>query len=630
MKEKYPLLARLRYRFDSTLSRGPIALIGWLGLAAALLIISATLLVLFVHAIPPNEGPGAVFWNILSQALTPNPVDADNPPKYLLVMLVVTLGSLFGVSILIGVLNATIAHRVELLQRGRSRVIERGHVVILGWNEQVFTIISELMTANANRRDACVVVLGEKDKVEMETAIREKVRHLGHTRVVCRSGNPIEHTDLEIANLDTARAILVLSPTDDDPDAGVIKTVLAITNNPRRRREPYHIVAEINDPKNMAVARLVGGAETELVLTGQLIARIIAQTCRQSGLSVVYTELLDFEGDEMYFQEEPGLVGKTFGEALLAYEDSAVLGICPVGGTPQLNPPMDTPIHAGDNIIAISENDTTVCLSGLTELHINAEALRTHQALPHKPERTLILGWNERAPDIMQQLDTYVAPGSMLTVAADRPGLEPGEGWACPALRNQTLECRSADTTDRGAIDGLDVTSFQHVVVLPYSDTLPVQRADARTLITLLHLRDIAHHQERPFAIVSEMLDVRNRELAEVTRADDFIVSDRLVSLMLSQIAENKDLNKVFDELFDPHGSEIFLKRAENYVALGTPINFYTVIEAARRRGETAFGYRRRALADDPAQAHGVVLNPDKSAFITFAEHDRIIVLAEM
>jgi len=28
--------------------------------------------------------------------------------------------------------------------------------------------------------------------------------------------------------------------------------------------------------------------------------------------------------DEIYFKEEPGLAGKTFGEALLAYEDSAL------------------------------------------------------------------------------------------------------------------------------------------------------------------------------------------------------------------------------------------------------------------------------------------------------------------
>ena len=125
------------------------------------------------------------------------------------------------------------------------------------------------------------------------------------------------------------------------------------------------------------------------------------------------------------------------------------------------------------------------------------------------------------------------------------------------------------------------------------------------------------------------MLDVRNRTLAEVTRADDFIVSDRLVSLMLSQVSENKQLNAVFDDLFDPEGSEIYLKPAGNYVALGQPVNFYTVVEAARRRGEVAIGYRLRAQATEADKAYGVVVNPDKSNKLTFADGDRIIVIAE-
>ena len=631
--KKSPLLARLRYAFDNTLARGPIALIGWLGLAAALLVLLATAIVLlWSGALPENATPGSVFWNILSQAMTPNPVDASNPWPYLLVMFVVTVGSLFGVSLLIGVLNAGIEHRVEALQRGRSRVIEHEHVVILGWNEQVFAIIAELVIANANRRNACIVILGDKDKVEMENAVREKVGRTHHTRVVCRTGNPIEHADLEIVNLDTARAVVVLGPEDDDPDSGVIKTILAITNNPQRRARPYHIVAEINDPRNLRVARMVGGAETELVLTGQLIARIIAQTCRQSGLSVVYTELLDFEGDEIYFGEEPGLVGKTFAQALLAYEDSAVLGICAVGGAPQLNPPMDTVFKPGDQVIAVSEDDDTLRLAGLADVPIDAAAIRLHAPEPLQPERTLILGWNSRAPEIISQLDAYVAPGSSVSVVADRPADDlPADGapWCCPELHNQTVQFQVGDTTDRDLLDGLEVGGFQHVVVLPYSDSLPVQRADARTLITLLHLRDIASHAGRPFAIVSEMLDVRNRSLAEVTRTDDFIVSDRLISLMLSQVAENKALNRVFDDLFDPAGSEIFLKHAGNYVALGQPVNFYTVVEAASRRGEAAFGYRLKALSNDASQAHGVVVNPDKSKRVTFGEDDRIIVLAE-
>ena len=36
------------------------------------------------------------------------------------------------------------------------------------------------------------------------------------------------------------------------------------------------------------------------------------------------------------------------------------------------------------------------------------------------------------------------------------------------------------------------------------------------------------------------MLDIRNHNLAEVTHADDFIVRDKLVSLLLAQLSENK------------------------------------------------------------------------------------------
>ena len=150
-----------------------------------------------------------------------------------------------------------------------------------------------------------------------------------------------------------------------------------------------------------------------------------------------------------------------------------------------------------------------------------------------------------------------------------------------------------------------------------------------RTLVTLLHLREIAEHSGRSFSIVSEMLDDRNRELAEIARADDFIVSDRLVSLMMCQVSENKEYAAVFEELIDPEGSELYLKSADEYVKPGVPLSFYTVVEAARRRGEVAVGYRVKAEAGDPRKSYGVRLNPAKSRRIEFGEGDKVIVLAE-
>ena len=633
MNTKPSLGRRLRYAFDNTLSRGPAALIAWLALATLALIVLAVVIDLLIGGTTDDLGPIEVIWSLIFQALTPNPPgNLDSPWQFLVVMLGVTLFSLAMVSILIGLLSAAIQNRIETLRRGRSQIVEHGHTVILGWSEQVFPLIAELVTANANQRHAAIAVLGDHDKVEMEEAIRHRIPHTGTTRVVCRRGSPTEPADLDLVLPQTSKSIIILPDDEEEaPDSGTIKTILALTNARHRRPQPYHIVTMLREEKNIEIARLVGGAEVELVLSGDIIARIVAQTCRQVGLSLVYTELLDFAGDEIYFQAEPTLVGKTFGEALLAYEDSAVVGVFTKDGRVQLNPPMDTLIHDGDQVIAISEDDDTVRIrpQGVSGVPLQPDAIETGSPTLPMPERILVLGWNWRAATIIRQLDAYVAPGSGVTVVAQHATVEQELTALTETLRQLELRYLAADTTSRSVLDDLNVASFNHVIILCYSDTLDHQRADGLTLLTLLHLRRIAEQQGHTFSITSEMMDVRNRNLAESTRADDFIVSERLTSLMLAQISENKALNQVFDDLLDPRGSEIFLRLATDYVKADVPVSFYTVVEAAKRRQQVAFGYRLHALSSDPDRAYGVVVNPTKSQPITFQPGDVVIVLSE-
>ena len=125
------------------------------------------------------------------------------------------------------------------------------------------------------------------------------------------------------------------------------------------------------------------------------------------------------------------------------------------------------------------------------------------------------------------------------------------------------------------------------------------------------------------------MLDIRNRELAEVTKADDFIVSDELISLLMSQIAENKNLMRVFEDLFNAEGSEIYLKPMSDYIKTGQNVDFYSILESAKRKGQTAIGYRISALAHNNLEAYGVVINPLKSNSISFSASDKLIVLSE-
>lgn len=620
---------RLHYAFDNTLSKGPAALIGWLGLASGGLIVTISAVVC-VGRFAPGMDFVDVMWMSLLRTLDGGTMGADRGTwPFLVSMLAVTFGGIFVVSTLIGVMTSSLENLLDDLRKGRSKIVETGHTVVLGWSEQIFSILSELVQANANQPRSCIVVLGDKDKVEMEDAIRDRVGQTGRTRIVCRRGKPMEPVDLEIVSLRTAKSIIVLSPDVDTPDAEVIKTLLAIVNGPARRPEPYHIVAEIRDARNMDVAHLVGRQEVELVLMRDLIARTIAQTCRQSGLSVIHSELMDFAGDEIYFQAEPALAGKTFAEALMAYEDSAVIGICPLGGTPVLKPRMDTRLRDGDQIIAISEDDDTVRLSGRIDVPVKRSAIRDRPPVDRAPERTMMLGWNARAPWVIRELDNYVMPGSTVHIVADDAEVEAEIAVCCPDLRNEAISFRRADTTDRAVLEELPLGAVDHVIVLSCCDRLDPQQADARTLVTLLHLRDIADRAGFHFSIVSEMLDSRNRDLAEVTRADDFIVSPRLASLMLAQVSENKALNAVFEDIFNAEGAEIYLKPAEDYVAPGETLDFYTVVAAARERDEVAIGYRITGPTGNGDHANGVVVNPEKSTPITFGPGDRVIVLAE-
>jgi voltage-gated potassium channel Kch len=537
-------------------------------------------------------------------------------------MLIITIGGLIIVASLIGIISGAFDSKVEELRKGRSRVLESEHTLILGWSSKVFPIIHELSIANESRGKSAIVILADRDKVEMEDDIKSQVGRTGKTKIIVRSGDPMNLAELAVANPNSARSIIVLAPEDDDdPDAVVIKTTLAVTNNPARKDGQYHIVGELEQESNLEAARLVGKDEAHWVLANDLISRIMVQTCRQSGLSVVYGELLDFEGAEIYFTEQPQLVGATFFEAQLAFADSMVMGVVGESGT-RLNPASDYVIAAGDRLIVIAEDDDTIKLADARGVPDTA-AVSDTPAPEQRPETTLVLGYNDSLKVMLTELDEYSTPRSRVTIVADQKAPKFGD------FQDLDISWERGDPTSRAVLDALRPETFDHILVLAASE-LPPQRADAKTLITLLHLRDIADAHDVDLNVVSEMLDDRNRELAEVTQADDFIVSDKLISLMLSQVSENRQLTEVFDQLFTSSGAEIYLRDAALYVTPGESVDFYTVLEAARRKGETAIGHRIEKHARSAEHFYGVSVNPTKTETRVYQPGDKIIVLAEV
>jgi len=623
------LRQRLRYRFDNVMSRGvgpQILLLA--AMAMALIVIGA--IAVIVLGVRPQEGDkgddtfGMLMWRALTHTLDPGTLGNDGIAAwgFLFAMLGVTIGGIFVVSALIGVLNQGFGRSLERLRRGRSVVVEDHHTVVLGWTPKIHTVLRELAWANVNHKHACVVILADRDKVDMDAEVAQSI-HGTRLRVVTRTGSALSMKDLELVSLPMSKAVIVLAPEvhDDgtpmaahESDTVVLKTLLAIAK--KVPVDDVHIVAEIYDERTESVARLVVGAKAALVLAGSLVSRLLVQTGRQSGLSAVYTELLDFEGVEIYVQDEPTLVGKTFREAIYAYETSTVIGMRTKSGEMLVPPKLDRVFATGDHVIAISEADDTLIPDGKPPEIAMAQVVAHAPDHVHPPERTLVLGTSARLPLVLSELDAYVTPNSEVVIVGEG---DPAEDIAPVRgkLQHIRVSTRPGDLTERGLLESLDITSFDHVIVL-----------SAPTTVTLLHLRDLERRAGKKVPITSEILDIQNRDLAAVAEADDFIVSNTLVSLMVSQLAENPDLVHVFDELFSSGGFELYLKPAARYVEAGD-VTFATVTEAALRRGEVAIGYRFAARARDAQASYGVVVSPTKHAVAKLGPGDKVIVLAE-
>jgi Trk K+ transport system NAD-binding subunit len=618
---------RLRYYFENTISAGPIGVIKWLGLISlAIILVLGLLIIIFGIKDDPsaNESIGFIegVWKSLMATLDPGTMGGDEGWPFRIIRFSATLLGIFIISILIGIISSGIDEKLDELKKGKSKVLEAEHTLILGWSEKIFSIIEQIIEANTNYKGRAIVILAEKDKVEMEDEIKAKISDFKTSKVIARSGNPLISSDIEVVNPNQARSIIILSPERGNADIFVIKSVMSFTNKKNRKSEPFNIIAEIKEEDNLEAAEVAGNGEAVFVSTSNLISRITAQTCRQSGLSVIYSNLIQFEGDEIYFQTQKEIIGKTYKEILGLYDTSSIIGFFTKDQV-LINPPMDTIFKQGDQIIAISEDDDTVILDGISEPEIKKQVFNELTITTNNIEKTLILGYNKNAKTIITELDQYVAPNSSVAILCEEE-----INLNDISVTNQTVTSQFGKITNRKVLEEIQPENFDHIILLSNND-IDIQESDAQTLICLLHLRNIGAKFNKSLSIISEMRDLRNREIGLVTQADDFIVGDNIISLMLSQLSENKDLKKVFDVLFEAEGSEIYLKPIERYIKTGENVNFYTLIERASMLNETAIGYRIYAQKDSSEDNFGIQINPKKSNEITFSSEDFLIVLSE-
>ncbi|MDH3754540.1 MAG: hypothetical protein OEU32_11775 [Acidimicrobiia bacterium] len=611
----------IRYRFDNLLSRGTWAVLLWLGAITVLTVLLSSLL-LFVFDVTFSGSKDTSwledFWQSALRVLDPGTMAGDVGWGRRVLALLVTIFGLLIAGTLIGLIANGVEQRVETMRRGRSTVVETDHVVILGASARLPDIVEQLALAGRNKRSRAIVVLAEREPTELSEELHHLAAKLHGTRVVFRYGDPTRSADLSIVSVREARSVIVLNDDDGPGDAAVVRAVLAVGAE-LDGFDRIPIVAELSDPETAdSVAEACGGlvlAVAEL----QSVAHFTAFALREPGLNQVVEELLDFRGCDIYVRDPGELEGTPFGELVLRSENARPIGIVGSDGTVVMNPEPSASFTTGDRLVVIADDDGQPELGPDDFAAPPSSRPITPAGLDAAPEveHLLIIGWNGLGVRLLSQLQQAGEPGSTAEIVYD-DRLFDADDLRVPTMPgfDVTLTPIQSRTWDLG--DRASRSPITSILLLGYRRGVSAGEADNRTLLNLLLLRrELAKRNEVAPRVVVELLDADNVHLAGMTGADDYLISDAIVSRLMSQLAEQPERRAVLLTLYAPEGPSIQLVPANDFGLLGE-LGADQIIATTYASGQLAIGWRKDGT---------VVLNPRSSERVLLADGDQIVIV---
>ncbi|VVA24326.1 PREDICTED: ion channel [Prunus dulcis] len=649
-KEEVPIKKRIAYMVDVCFSVYPYAKLLALLFATIFLIGFGGLA---LYAVNKNSFAEALWLSWTFVADSGNHADTEGlGPR--IVSVSISSGGMLIFAMMLGLVSDAISEKVDSLRKGKSEVIEMNHILILGWSDKLGSLLKQLAIANKSVGGGVVVILAERDKEEMELDIAKLEFDFMGTSVICRSGSPLILADLKKVSVSKARAIIVLASDEnaDQSDARALRVVLSLTGVKEGLRG--HIVVEMSDLDNEPLVKLVGGELIETVVAHDVIGRLMIQCALQPGLAQIWEDILGFENAEFYIKRWPQLDGLRFENVLISFPDAIPCGIkvAADGGKIILNPDDNYVLKEGDEVLVIAEDDDTYSPCSFPE--VCAGSCPKTVEPPKYPEKILFCGWRRDIDDMIMVLEAFLPPGSELWLFNEVPVIERDRkltdgGLDVSRLENIKLVHKEGNAVIKRHLESLPLETFDSILILA-DESLEdsVVHSDSRSLATLLLIRDIQSKRlpnkdtkttslrlsafshsswiremqqaSDKSIIISEILDSRTRNLVSVSRISDYVLSNELVSMALAMVAEDKQINRVLEELFFEQGNEMCIKPAELYLYDQEELCFYDIMLRGRQRQEIVIGYRL-------ANTERAIINPSPKSERRKWSHDDVFVV---
>ena len=658
MNNKHPLGMRIRYSMDNFMSRGSssifVALLGLFLIGFLIMVVVR----LIANAFVPDEtlsSWGEIPWRVYVAVMEGSAAETDGDSNWIakLTSILAVMVGLILFSSMVAFITSVFEAKLDELRRGRSLVLETNHTLILGFGDRILEVIRELIEANESEPDASIVILAESDKEEMDNIIRDNITDFATTRIITRSGVVTNINNLKKVMAENAKSVIIMNsaaswrPENERnlADALVLKSIMSIIAVCDGQTHPP-IVCEIHSDRDRDLAENISDGVVKALNEVSVLSRMIAQLAlSRNGLSIVYSDMVGFDGNEFYFYKPDEGWGErlTFGDSINRFKSSTPMGIHNSKGDIILNPPMEMFVENDDELIIFAEDDSTIFYFKEPVFKSTTSEIPSFTIVP-RSHRVALLNWTTKTSIILEKLCSYLPKGSELCTYAST---KVSEMDSSKKLLNEkypdiNISMNEIDLNNLGSLNDIEPQDFDSILILSPGGTT-IEEMDAYVISMLIRIRqiliskkddenNIIDSKDWP-KLITEVMDSENIDIILNSGVEDFMVSNQFVSQIMAQVSEEPMALDVYDDLFQSEGSELYIKPASYYFDFKDKktitMPYGECVQAAKLRNEVILGLQIHADQKDKDNMFGIILIPDKNDEFTLSEEDGLIALAE-
>ena len=515
---------------------------------------------------------------------------------------IVIIGMILFSGAIIATVTTALRTFIDKKSRAKGKIIVNNHFVILNWSSKVPEMIYNLMLKGFKHN---IVILSDKDKEYVDAELKSlfltnDVTRKMKTNLIIKQGDSLLRGNLEDISIEQASQIVVMSKEgmidlDDDNvvNSDLLNLKIILKLGSFKLKDDCQIVVETDSEE---ARTQIDGLARKLASLRKLnitalsfnkkIGQIIAQSLVMPQMSSLYAQLFSFEGSQFYSLNSE----QSIDEYMRTHYDSI-------------------PVHKDGQLFVLSNSEKHCDKVREIEYYHDRKFTRS-RIKDNSIASIFIIGDNNKSRFLLNSLSRAKEYGDFDFTYKHYGKMEIKE-----------------------LITDLKETEGERKVLILSDDKVSSDSYDANVFVTLIELSKAFPNKEN-ITLITELLDSRNLSSAKDFNIQNTIISNKMMSILITQLALNKSSKKFFEKVLtvstnkNENDFDIMIKPLTQSIKIDEEMKFECKSDLLRTYYNT---YNGRRILIGLVQNNEILLldqhQDDKEEPITLHKDDSFIYL---